>query len=146
MPSGEIKLYNYYYYYYYYYYYRIIMYYYYYYLEFSESFSCFTYECRQFFSCLWFSTVQLLLLCFVLSTFSLMAIESLLLFSLGTFPPTSSADSKTKFVRLSFKLYMSPFTLSTSSEYMLWIVIANSSDFSLNVGIFGLFILNNFSL
>ena len=76
----------------------------------------------------------------------LVAVENFLLFSLGVFPPTSSADSKTTLVRLSFMLSTSPFTSSYSCEYLFWILIANLSDFSLTVGIFDIFILNNFSL
>ena len=35
-----------------------------------------------------------------------MAVESFMLFSLGALPPTSSSDSKTTLVWLSFKLYV----------------------------------------
>ena len=37
-------------------------------------------------------------------------------------------------------------TSSTNCEYLFWIHIANSCDYSLTVVIFGLYILNNFSL
>ena len=59
------------------------------------------------------------------------------------FPPTSSPNSKTTLVRLSFKLSIT-IHLVTSCEYLFCSVITNSSHFSLTVGIFG-FILNNFS-
>ena len=36
-----------------------------------------------------------------------MSVESFPLFSLSVFPPTSSADSNTTFVRVSFKHYVS---------------------------------------
>ena len=73
-----------------------------------------------------------------------MAVESFPLFSYGAFLLTSSVDSKTILVRLSFTLYTSQFKLD-SCEYLFWILIANSSDFSLTIGIF-LFILNNYSV
>ena len=67
---------------------------------------------------------------------SLVGVESLPPFYLGAFPPTLGANFEPKFLRLSFKFFMFQFTMSTSCEFLFWIIIANSSDFPLTVEIF----------
>ena len=77
---------------------------------------------------------------------SFVAVENFPQYSLGVYPPTSSADSKTTLVKLSLKLSIFPFILSISCEYLLfWILITYWFNLSLTVQIFGFFILNNFS-